>query len=1430
MIYRLRLPIITLLIVAFVAFALQFTVDNVYTHNLIQKEVNSYLEKNLQLRLKYNTISISVVNPSASIFGIQIKNLKNDELVLEASRVKFTPYILGFFLGIYKLDTLEILDLKIKLPINSEDEDSDDKTKNQVDEPKITWPPEWKIPSNKLILKNASISSKSQKSSVNKSISYVVNGLDLDLKWKNHQKWNAQIDAKEFSFAYQDTVLISRAQLKTKLVANDNNSIKSESFSLTSNQISLNQNINVDLNLKNEAFDPLSSLKPKQFIENIFISVEGEVKKADLKILGDFLKTDKTHGIIQGFTKFTMNIPNNMQNIIWQVNIEAKANKAILSGFKLLDSEIEINITKDALFFEKINFKDGNKQLASATGNINFDDKISMEYNANLSDMRLTKLLDVLNVEGFKAFDAIVGGKVKIIGHSSPFKLDISGNPSLDRVHSPSIVIPEESVDPSTCKMSLQLYIDASRINFQDNNGICYKTQSQKLSQRVKASKINLNGIISLRETADTDLYINLENTHPELVNSFTPFKTTGILNTKIHYHDGKKDSAVNIVIDGHDLNIGKEIFSNLATSFSVNTRNQKIHIKNFNLSAQNGSRFETNDSRISYANHFGFEGKVDVRKIPSTLIYDLLDINRKKAKASFLLHHVEGPLKLDIRNMRHTTASLRYDIRNLALDDEIIFESAEGFIKASEDELMLKADRISHKSIQLKLNGVAKKEKSNQITDHQILRHIGLSNADSISLTLSNTMKPIDKGTVSTSNYNEVSDLSSLPYVGKHFSQIKSSGDIALDVTLEGKPNDLKGSFSGGVFNTFLFGSPIASIYYSGFIDGSKINIPVIKHSGNSLIGRLNFDLSKPDIPYSWNFYLTQFDLRALLGTSFAADPRNYLYASASLDMNGKFNDWWNSSGSLKISEIAMNYTNDSFGKISQFAINSDDNIELVMTPNYWNFADNKALTIKSDSLDLRLSLAGNNPPNKIAANIRTDFDINLLKQLFPLIETAEGKVTLETKISHTIDDPKINITAKNYLAEKNTINAQQNALKIGVAGIPPAFEDIKFHLDYQNGLIDIKKLTASKGKQGSIKVAGLVVANPNNKKNLNTQVFVDFENLEISQIEYSIFQNTSIIASGDMSIEGNTPPFKVSGDLNINKATSINDFDIRKEIVDTLYQSGSSSTTGVKKNLFNLDLSIKADNSLYIRNKNLEATLGGDMIIQGSEISPTIIGQITSASGTFNYKQKFELRRSVISFEDPSYPPNPNLDIVGQTNIDNYKVEVAISGPVSEPQVDFTIDPATRSDGTPISKVDIIMLLTSGKLPTETNQSPIKIASSEALSLLVGFAEGPLEEIFDASGQSFIRQIYLDSYLSETESRPVTRLNLPVDINDDLRVILQVDDDENFKLSSQYYLHENISVSGSFDKPKESKINESDRNLPTDTVLDLRFRFGFE
>ena len=247
------------------------------------------------------------------------------------------------------------------------------------------------------------------------------------------------------------------------------------------------------------------------------------------------------------------------------------------------------------------------------------------------------------------------------------------------------------------------------------------------------------------------------------------------------------------------------------------------------------------------------------------------------------------------------------------------------------------------------------------------------------------------------------------------------------------------------------------------------------------------------------------------------------------------------------------------------------------------------------------------------------------------------------------------------------------------------------------------------------------------------------------------------------------------------------------------------------------------------------MNVKLATDLSLRGNEQKPIVLGQIESSEGQFNYRRDFQIKRGIISFEEPTYPPDPRLDIIGEAEIltegTNYIVQVVISGKASEPKVSLTADPPTKPDGTAFSKIDIILLMTTGRLPTSDTNTPSSFLENEALSLFVGNLEGPLEKIFDLTGQQYIRQIYLDTYLPEVEgdTQPVARLNLPIRITDDLSLILQLDHAENVKASFQYSLHKKITVSGSMDRNQE-RATESTSNLPADTAVDLKFKFNFE
>ena len=200
------------------------------------------------------------------------------------------------------------------------------------------------------------------------------------------------------------------------------------------------------------------------------------------------------------------------------------------------------------------------------------------------------------------------------------------------------------------------------------------------------------------------------------------------------------------------------------------------------------------------------------------------------------------------------------------------------------------------------------------------------------------------------------------------------------------------------------------------------------------------------------------------------------------------------------------------------------------------------------------------------------------------------------------------------------------------------------------------------------------------------------------------------------------------------------------------------------------------------------------------------------------------------MISYDDP-VKADPSLDISAVSEVSSYKVGINITGRASAPIIDFTIDPPTRQDGSAISKVDIISLLNRGALPDNStvSRSAESTAAAEALNILAGQVEDTVGKMFDLSGQNIIRQVYIDTYAS-TDGAPVARFNLPLSITDDLDLVLKVDQN-TVKVSSEYNLHDSISVTGGIESSNEDAINGGKRQgTPADTGVDLKFKFSFQ
>ena len=318
----------------------------------------------------------------------------------------------------------------------------------------------------------------------------------------------------------------------------------------------------------------------------------------------------------------------------------------------------------------------------------------------------------------------------------------------------------------------------------------------------------------------------------------------------------------------------------------------------------------------------------------------------------------------------------------------------------------------------------------------------------------------------------------------------------------------------------------------------------------------------------------------------------------------------------------------------------------------------------------------------------------------------------------------------------------------------------------------------------------------------------------------------------SGNLVLTGNDLPLKLAGVINVDKAQSYANFDIRDQILENFQKKKFSSIAIPQDPLLMLDIKVLANDTIKIKNRSVNAVVSTDLSVKGTDSAPVLGGNITIPEGKFTYKREFTLKQGNIIFDEMISPPDPRLDITGSTVVSNYAVNVAVNGFASDPKVSLSIDPSNRADGSAISKKDILMLLSSGKNPnTTTDTNMEKELSNEALYLLLGQFEHPIERLFDLTGQTVVRQIYLDVHASKDTGDPIPRVNLPINLSDDANLILQVDRESSFRLSYEYSLNEAVSIYGNLDKAREDARSNKDSSLSSEAEpgVDLKFRFSF-
>ena len=173
----------------------------------------------------------------------------------------------------------------------------------------------------------------------------------------------------------------------------------------------------------------------------------------------------------------------------------------------------------------------------------------------------------------------------------------------------------------------------------------------------------------------------------------------------------------------------------------------------------------------------------------------------------------------------------------------------------------------------------------------------------------------------------------------------------------------------------------------------------------------------------------------------------------------------------------------------------------------------------------------------------------------------------------------------------------------------------------------------------------------------------------------------------------------------------------------------------------VFDLAVTIKADDQIYISGMGLESEWATDLRITGTTANPVISGDVSLVRGTYGFAgNSFTLTEGLITFNGGQLT-NPTIKIAASADVSGVTAILNVTGRAQNPQISFTSTPALPQD-------EIISRILFGS--SVANLSAIQaVQLASSLNSLRGSGGGfnPLGELQAATGIDRLRILGADN-----------------------------------------------------------------------------------
>jgi translocation and assembly module TamB len=322
---------------------------------------------------------------------------------------------------------------------------------------------------------------------------------------------------------------------------------------------------------------------------------------------------------------------------------------------------------------------------------------------------------------------------------------------------------------------------------------------------------------------------------------------------------------------------------------------------------------------------------------------------------------------------------------------------------------------------------------------------------------------------------------------------------------------------------------------------------------------------------------------------------------------------------------------------------------------------------------------------------------------------------------------------------------------------------------LDHVNGAINVTQtrleISRFEGQMGggTINATGAVAYRPGIQFHLG---------LSANNIRMRYPEGVRAILASNLALTGNTQESQLTGQVKIQRVSFTPDFDL--STFTSQFSEGGSSDSGTPGSFtqgMKLNIAVQSTSQMNLVSSQVSIKGDANLRVVGTAADPVILGRTNLTGGEFFLAgNRYEVQHGTIDFLNP-VRTEPVLNIQVKTRIDEYNINLALSGPVERLQTTYTSDPA-------LPPVDIINLIATGKTveSAAANPSPSPTSALGAQSLLAsGISSQVSGKIAKLAGVS---QLQIDPGLgTDNGQNPGARIAIQQRVTSNLLVTYATD-----------------------------------------------------